>query len=45
MVETPANNGKINIYLPSENRMQFRLNEISRIKDCFITEICERNNQ
>ena len=42
MVETPSNNGKINLYPHLDNDIQYRPNEINRIKDSFIAEICKR---
>ena len=42
MVEKPTNNGKINMYPQLDNGMQFRLNEINRIKDYSIAVIHER---
>ena len=40
--ETPSNNGKINLYPHLDNDIQYRPNEINRIKDSFIAEICKR---
>ena len=42
MVETSPINEKIHMYPQLDNEMHYRLNEISRIKDYFIAEICER---
>lgn len=42
MVETPTNNGKINMHPQLDSRMHFRLNEINSIKDYFIVWIYKR---
>ena len=39
MVETPTNNGKINLYPRLDNGMQYRLKEINSIKDYFNDKI------
>ena len=41
MVETPTNE-KINMDLQLDNKIQYKLNEISRINDYFFAEICKR---
>ena len=41
MLEISANNGQ-NMYPLLDNEIQFRLNEINKIKYYFIAEICER---
>ena len=39
-------NGKINAYIELHNGIQFRLNEINRIKDYFVAESqTKRNNE
>ena len=46
MVETPSNNGKINLYPHLDNDIQYRPNEINRIKDSFYCwNLQKRNNK
>ena len=38
-----SDNGKINMYLQLDSAMQFKPDEINKIKDYLITEVCKKN--
>ena len=42
MIEKLINNGKTNMYSQLDNGMQFRIDEINKVKVYFIAKICER---